>query len=229
MKAVILAAGLGTRMKPLTDTVPKPMLKILNKPILEYTLKAVHDYVDEIIIVVGYKSEVIKDYFKDNYRNVPITYIEQPEQLGTGHAVLCAAPFIKDKFILIPGDDFIQPSLIENLTKHNLAVAAVKVENPKSFGIIEVKDDYIIGFEEKPSNPKSNIASTAIWVMNKKLLDIMKSLPKSPRGEYEITDALRELIKTEKVYCEIVDSGWMPIGYPEDLNKVEKYLGEQND
>ena len=224
MKALVFAAGLGTRMRPLTDDVPKPLLRVSGKPLLEYNLDAVHDFVDEIIIVVGYKAAMIKDFFKDEFKGVPIKYIEQKEQLGTGHALLVAEKELDDRFIIVLGDDFITRSAFEKAVKHDLCVIAAKVANPQRFGILEIKDNIVVGLEEKPENPKSDLANTGSWVMDRRLIDLMKQQPKSPRGEYEITDALKALIKEDKVFCVVIDKGWIPVGYPDDLNKVEDFL-----
>jgi len=228
MQALIFAAGLGTRMRPLTNTTPKPLLKILQKPILEYNLEAVHDLIDEIIIVIGYKGDMIKEYFKDNFKGTPIKYAEEKELLGTGHALLCAQHLIKDKFLIMLGDDYITKQVIQKALQHDLCVVATKVEHPERFGILEVDNNNLIkGLEEKPQQPKSNLANIGLWVMNKKLVHLMKQQPKSPRGEYEITDALKALVKTDKVYCETIINGWIPIGYPDDLKKVETFLKQK--
>jgi bifunctional UDP-N-acetylglucosamine pyrophosphorylase/glucosamine-1-phosphate N-acetyltransferase len=224
MQAVILAAGLGTRMRPLTNDTPKPLLKVLGRPLLEYNLEALKEFVDEIIIVVGYKSEMIKSYFGHSFKGKPIRYVEQKEQLGTGHALLCAEPMIKDRFIIILGDDFAAAEVIRKAVMHRLCVVARKVGDPERFGIVETSNGYVTGLEEKPARPKSDLANTGIWVMDRKIIELMKRQGKSKRGEYELPDALLELIKTEKVSCEAITEGWIPIGYPDDLKKLEIYL-----
>ena len=223
-QAVILAAGMGTRMRPLTYECPKPMINVAGKPLLEHNLDAVHGFVDEIIVVVGYKGEMIKKYFKGKFKGIKMGYVEQKEQMGNGHALLCAENKIKDKFIVIQGDDFITKDVIKKALNHDLCVVAKEVTNPKRFGILEVKNNSIIGFEEKPKNPKSNLANIGVWHMDKKLVELMKLQKKSKRGEYELTDALKALIKKERVYCEIIEEGWIPVGYPEDLRKIESFL-----
>ncbi|MFH0836787.1 MAG: sugar phosphate nucleotidyltransferase [Candidatus Aenigmatarchaeota archaeon] len=225
MKAVILAAGKGTRMRPLTNTVPKPLLKISGKPILEHNLDAVHGFVNEIIIVIGYLGEQIKNYFGNDFKGIPIKYIEQKEQLGTGHAIICAEPFLDDKFMIIVGDDFFAKNVIEKASKHNLCVVASRVTDPERFGVFELDDDNkLISLEEKPATPKTNYVNTGLWVMNKQIIELMKKQNLSKRGEFELTDALKEMMKTNKIHCETIENGWIAIGYPDDLNKVEKYL-----
>ncbi len=117
MKAVILAAGEGKRLRPFTETMPKVMLPVANKPILEHVFDALKKAgIDEIIIVVGYKKEVIMDYFKD-YKEVKIKYVTQDKQLGTAHAFLQAKKHIKDDFIVVSGDNIIDHKSIINLIK----------------------------------------------------------------------------------------------------------------
>jgi len=229
MQAVILAAGRGTRMRPLTDETPKPMLRILGKPLLEYILEAAEPFVDEFIIIVGYKAEAIKAYFGNQFKGIPIIYQEQKELLGTGHAIMSAENLIGDRFLMLNGDDYVTRGVIEKAIRYPLCIITKTVDNPSRFGIVESENGIVTGFEEKPPKPKSRMASTNIWVMNRKLVELMKKQPRSERGEYEITDALKELIKTEKVNCEAITVGWMPVGYPEDLEKLKAYIEGEKD
>src|SRR3989344_1124817 len=105
MQAVIMAAGKSTRTYPLTLTRPKPLLPIANKPLLEHTLDNLHGTADEIILIVGYKKEMIRDKFGKSYKGMRLRYVNQKEQLGTGHALLMAKPFITGRFIVMAGDD----------------------------------------------------------------------------------------------------------------------------
>ena len=120
MKAVILAAGEGKRLRPFTETMPKVMLPVANKPILEYIVDAVKNCgIDEIIIVVGYKKEVIMEYFK-NYKDCKITYVTQENHLGTAHALLQAKHKLDDTFIVLSGDNIIDQESIEQFSLHLL-------------------------------------------------------------------------------------------------------------
>ncbi|MCH8872063.1 NTP transferase domain-containing protein [candidate division KSB1 bacterium] len=115
MQAVILAAGKSTRTYPLTLTKPKPLLKAANKTILEYNLEAIKDIADEIIIVVGYKKDMIKNFISKNYPDLNVKYVEQKDQLGTGHAVSILEDQIKGKFLLIFGDNIYSKKDIEEI------------------------------------------------------------------------------------------------------------------
>lgn len=217
MKAIILAAGKSTRLYPLSLTKPKPLLKIANKTILEHNLEHLKGIIDEAIIVVGYKKEMIKDFLGYEFEGIKIKYVEQKEQLGTGHAVLCAKDYINDdeKFFIVPGDDMFSKVDINNCLKHDLCVLAKKADDPSKWGII-VKDteSNIIDIEEKPKEPKSNLANTAFWLMDKRIFKYIKRQEKTERFEIEITSALKEMIKETKVFCQDVKDYWLPIGYP---------------
>src|SRR3989344_2071773 len=122
MQAVILAAGKSTRTYPLTLTRPKPLLKAANKTILEHNLDNLNGAVDEVILIVGYKMEMIREKFGNNYNTIKIKYIEQKEQLGTGHAAMLAEPYIKDKFILMAGDDIYSRDDIKKCVKYPYSI-----------------------------------------------------------------------------------------------------------
>lgn len=227
MKAIILAAGKSTRMHPLTLTTPKPLLKILNKTILEHNLESLKGIISEAIIVVGYKKEMIINAIGKKFQGIKITYIEQKEQLGTGHAVLCAKGHITkgEKFLIVPGDDLFSKKDIQNIVKHDLCVLAKEVSDAEKWGIFVVdKKNNITGIEEKPANPKSNLASTGLMVMDFRLLNSLMNQKKTKRGEIEIPSALNELVKKEKVFCKKVEDYWIPVGYPWNILEATEFL-----
>lgn len=229
IQAVILAAGKSTRTYPLTITKPKPLLKILDKTIIEHNLEALNGLVNEVIIVVGYKKEMIKKTIGNNYKNIKIKYIEQKQQLGTGHAVKIVEKYIKDRFILFGGDDLFSKEDISQCIKHNLCILAQKVDQPKKFGILELKGNSLKKIIEKPSNPKNNLANTGLYVLNKQIFNATPG--KSKRNEIEFTDFVNELAKKEKIIVEKVKDYWLPIGYPWNyleanvfmLNRIKKW------
>lgn len=227
MKAIILCAGKSTRLYPLTLTCPKPLIKIANKTILEHNLEELSGLIDEAIIVVGYKKEMIIDAIGKNFGKIKISYVEQIEQLGTGHAILCAKDKIKDneKFLIVPGDDLFSKIDIKNCLKYEFSVLCKEVSDPEKWGIVvSDKTGFIIDIEEKPKHPKSNTANTALWVMNKDIISIMEKQKKSIRGELEITCALKEFIKKNKVKCVTVLDYWLPIGYPWHIIEANEFL-----
>jgi len=202
MDAVILAAGEGTRLRPLTSTRPKPMLPVGGKAILEWGLEALAaGGVDKVVIVVGYKKEVISSFFGKEYAGIKIEYVEQREQLGTAHAVSMAEGKVSGEFYVMNGDLIISSSLIEKfISDHRKAKAAnsmclVEVADPKHFGIVELKGNIVRGIEEKPERPKSNLANAGIYLFSGEIFNAIRKVRKSERLEYEITDAISMLIE----------------------------------
>ncbi len=222
MKAIILAAGEGKRLRPLTLKNPNVLVEVCGKSILEHNLDALDGTADTAIIVVGYLKEQIMNKFGLRYKNIKISYAIQKELLGTGHAIMQAAPLLKEgeEFIIIPGDDLFSKEDIKRCANHNYSILTAEAEHPEQFGVIEEKEGIIVGIEEKPENPKTNLVSTGLWKMDTKIIGLMKKQEKTKRNEYEITSALAELIKTEKVYCEKVRGYWIPINSLEQLENA---------
>lgn len=225
MQAIILAAGESTRTHPLTINKPKPMLKIANKRIIEHTFEQIKDLVDEAIIIVGFKKEMIQEFLGEEFLGIPITYVEQKERLGTGHAILQAKNLIKGKTLILPGDDFFMNEDLKELSKNDYGVLVKEVDNPKAFGIMDVDDKgRTIGIIEKPQNPTSNLANTACWVLEKDFLKHLEKIKPSSRGEIEATDIIK-MLAIEGKNIELVKSKhWMPIGYPWHLINANEYL-----
>ena len=216
MRAVILAAGKSTRTYPLTLTKPKPMLKAANKPLLEHNLGAIKDFVSEAIIVVGYKKEMIEAYFGSKYKSIKIKYVEQKEQLGTAHAISLLEPHIKGKFLLLMGDDLYSKHDIKRCIKHDYSIMVAKTKNPQNFGVVVERNDVMEDLIEKPQHFVSDLISTALYVLDRKIFECIKKIEKSSRGEFELPDAVRLLSKKEKIRC-VKSMNWISVGYPWDL------------
>ncbi|PKP54488.1 MAG: glucose-1-phosphate thymidylyltransferase [Candidatus Altiarchaeales archaeon HGW-Altiarchaeales-3] len=237
MDAVILAAGEGTRLRPLTSTRPKPMLQVAGKPILEWDIEALTriGIFNKIILVTGYRSEKIKDYFGDEFNNIKIQYIEQKEQLGTAHAISVVSEHVNGDFLVMNGDLLISNELIDDLIKnhknHNpsASLSLIKVDNPSHFGVVELKNDKVISIEEKPRYPRSNLANAGIYIFSTEIFDALKKVEKSIRAEYEITDAIDMLIHDGKNDKNMVHGFeckglWMDIGRPWNLLDANEIL-----
>ncbi len=230
MKAVIMAAGKGERCYPLTLTRPKPMLKIMDKTVLEHNLEQINGLVDEAIIVVGYKKEMIKEKFKKKYKKIKITFVEQEKQLGTGHALMQAEKFINGKFILMNGDDLFSRTDIEKCLLHDYAILGQEVKDPERFGIIYCDKKILKNIVEKSENPKSGFANIGLYILDDRIFEILKNMKKTKRNEYEITTAINEFAKIRKIFCEKVRDYWLPITYPWNyleanvfmLNRIKK-------
>ncbi|MCX6815800.1 MAG: sugar phosphate nucleotidyltransferase [Candidatus Aenigmarchaeota archaeon] len=227
MKIVILAAGKGVRMNHLTLDRPKPMIEIDNHPFLAYLFEIIHNsgFVDKDIgIVVGYKKEKIVDFLKS--KNLKCKIIEQKEQIGTAHAIGCAQRFVnKDNFLVIMADNIYSENDIMSIKKDDdfCYMAGYHHDDPRRFGIIVEKDGFVEKLVEKPDHPPSNMINTGLYKFTPEIFEAIKTIHKSPRGEYEITDAIMLLAKKKKVRV-IHAKTWIDLGKPEDIEKVEEFL-----
>jgi len=223
MQAVILAAGKSTRTYPLTLTKPKPLLKVANKTLLEYNLDGLKEIVKEIIIVVGYKDDMIKDFLKNKYKNFKIRFVEQKEQLGTGHALLITEKYIKNEFVFLYGDDIYSEEDFKNILKNKYAILTKKVKNPELFGVIVQNNNILVNIVEKPQLFVSDLVSCGLFHFDKKIFSLLKKIRKSKRGEYEITDGIKKLTMEKDIYC-VESKQWLSICYPWDLLYADKIL-----
>ena len=224
MKAVILAAGKSTRMRPFTVDKPKQLLPILDKTLIQRSIESLKGVVDEAVIVVGYCKEQIINRLGNNYQNIKIKYVEQKEQKGTGHALLQAKPELKGKFLLLNGDDLYSNKDINSCVKHDLCVLAKKVNDPEKWGVFNVEKGILKGVEEKPQKPRSNLANTGCYVLDDRIFQYLQKIRPSQRGELEVTSALNEMCKEHKIFVEEVRDYWLPIGYPWHLLEANVFF-----
>ncbi len=228
MKAVILAAGKSTRTYPLTLTKPKPLLKVSNITLIEHNLTQLVDLVDEVIIVIGYKGSMIKKHLGNSFQRIKIKYVEQKQQLGTGHAVQQAEKFIKDeRFIVMMADDLYFRGDIRKCLRYDLAVLAKRVEDYGNFGVFTKKGDKVFDLVEKPQEFVSDLANAAFYVFTEKIFESLKKIKKSPRGELELTDALSELAKKNDIFC-VEAMMWLPVGYVWNLLDADQVIRDQD-
>jgi len=224
MQAVILTAGKSTRTYPLTLTQPKALIKVANKPILQRNIEQLAGLVEEIILIVGYKADMIKNYFGNEFAGIKLKYIEQKEQLGTGHAMMQVKDHVQDRFLVLMGDDIYMHDAIKKCLDHKYAVLAEYVEDPSRFGVFISENGFVNGFVEKPKEFVSDLANTGLYLLDKKIFD--EHAEKSERGEYELTDSVLKLSKKEKVSCIEAKDSWISIGYPKDILNANKKLLE---
>jgi UDP-N-acetylglucosamine diphosphorylase/glucosamine-1-phosphate N-acetyltransferase len=236
MKAVVLAAGEGVRLQPITATRPKHLIKVAGKPILEHCVDALKSCgLTEIVIVTHYMSDAIRQYFGDGEKlGVKIAYVEQAEMLGTGDAVSAVEPYVDGDFVLVYGDLLFAPDVIKNVihsyeTEKTAAVmAVVPVEKPESYGIVELENEKAVKrIIEKPAlgRAPSNLANAGLYVFSKEVFDKLRQTKASVRGEWELTDALSLLIKDENTVLatEISKGDWIDIGRPWDLLEANSW------
>ena len=230
MKAVILAAGEGVRLQPITATRPKHLIRVGGKAILEHCLDALKACgITEALIVTHYMGDAIRSHFGDGSKfGFKIEYVEQKTVLGTGNASSVAEPHVDGDFALVYGDllfssEAVKAALEAYKTGQAAAVlAVVPVEKPENYGIIELdKEKHVKRVVEKPNRHKapSNLANAGLYVFTKEIFDALRKVKRSPRGEWELTDAITMLAEEGKtvVAAEIPKEDWFDIGRPWDL------------
>lgn len=224
MKAVILAAGEGKRLRPFTEAMPKVMLPVGNKPILQHVFEAVKKSgINEVIVVVGYKKEVIMDYFKD-YKDIEINYVIQDKQLGTAHALLQTKNEIKNLFIVLAGDNIIDEKSISKLIEDNSEYSLLIKENsqPSKYGVVFLEKGKIKEIVEKPKEELGKFISTGIYKLPKSIFNKIEDL--SSDGIYDLSSVIQSIVQEKITINTIIADSWTDIVYPWDLIKVNKEM-----
>ncbi len=234
MDAVILAAGEGTRLRPLTEDKPKGMVEVDGQPLLTHCFDQVIDLgADQLVVVVGYMKEVIIDHYGDEYRGVPITYTHQREQKGLAHALLTAEDHVDDDFMLLLGDNIFQANLGDVVNRHQeqradaaFLVEEVPWEDASRYGVCDTnKYGEITDVVEKPDEPPSNLVMTGFYTFTPAIFHACELVQPSDRGEYELSDAIDLLLDSGRTIDAIRLDGWrIDVGYPEDRDEAEKRL-----
>jgi glucose-1-phosphate thymidylyltransferase len=239
MKAVVLAAGEGTRLRPLTEDKPKGMVEVAGKPILTHCFEQLADLgADELLVVVGYRKEAIIEHYGDEFEGTPITYTHQREQKGLAHALLTVEEQIDDDFMLMLGDNIFRANLsdVVNRQREDRADAAFLVEEvpwdeASRYGVCDTnKYGEIVEVVEKPEDPPSNLVMTGFYTFTPAIFHACHLVQPSNRNEYEISDAIDLLIHSGRTIDAIRMDGWRnDIGYPEDRDQAEERLLEEDE
>ena len=222
MKAVILAAGEGVRMRPLTLTVPKPLVEIAGKPLIRHTVDALPECTSEIIIFVGYLGAQIENYFFEHPPRVPVRFIWQREKTGTARALELCQPFLSQRqpFLILFADDIHSGESIKKLVKHEHALLVSFSRVPEKFGVvIQTPGGYVQSIVEKPKTPPTNMVSTGAMVVTPSIFNYQA--PRHSSGEYYLTAMLDQYVRDFDM--KIVQAPfWIPIGTSEDIVLAEK-------
>ena len=235
MKAIILSAGEGSRMRPLTLTKPKTMLPVAGKPIIQYNIESLRNNgITDILLIVRYKEEMVRDYFGDGSDfGVNISYKTQKDFLGTANAISYGEDFIEDSLIVLNGDIILDDEIIgEIIEKYNYLnpdtlMVLTEVDNPSAFGVVEVEDGNVKSIVEKPKKGEepSNLINTGIYIFDKDIFEKIKKTEISERGEYEITDSLSmQIADGKKVIGHKTNKDWIDVGRPWELIEVNEEL-----
>ena len=225
MRAVILAAGEGKRMHPLTYTRPKVMLPIAGKPILEHLLLRFKEAgISDFLLVIGYHGEIVQDYFGDGKRwGTKIDYVIQRKQLGTADAVKMVKRLVSTRFLIANGDVIVKKEDIAGLAaRDGNTMGLVKKQDAVGLGVVEVKYNKIVRIYEKMEKPPTQLVNTGIYLLTSEIFSAISATPESPRGEYELTDSLQLLIdRGTTVFYHMLDY-WLDLSYPWDLLQVSE-------
>jgi len=237
MRALILAAGEGTRLRPLTSNIPKPMLPVAGKPYLRHLLRALGAVgIEEALMVVGWRSSRIREYFSDDKRSegVRITFLEQRERKGTAHAISLGRDHLDGQFLCVNGDVLVSEEDVRGIV--NLAqqdsrnvLGAVRVNDPRRFGVIEQRDGKLVSIEEKPETPRGDMINAGMMVLEPGIFRAIEETPLSRRGELEITDTLSLLARRQEVLVYPLNGIWMDLARPWDLLNANELLMERID
>lgn len=234
MKAVILAAGEGTRLRPKTDTKPKPLVNVAGKPILSHCFETLLEIgIDEAVVVVGYKKDQIIDRYGDAYDDLALDYAHQSERKGLAHAVSMAEPFVDDDFLVLNGDNIYRANLDAVLAHHKqtdaaitFPVAEVSTETAKGGAVcVFDDDDNVVGLMEKPETLPSTTTPMAAYVLPPEVFHACRLIRPSGRGEYELPAAVDTLIYAGYPVETVPFEGWKRnINTPEDLSRATEKL-----
>lgn len=233
IRAIIPVAGIGTRLRPHTYTLPKVLLNVAGKPILGHILDRIKiEGISKVTFIVGYLGEKVKEYVDKNYE-FDAEYIEQIEQNGLGHAIhLAKETFGDDELLIILGDTVFDVDLMKMITSKYSALGVKKVEDPRRFGVAIVENDFITKLIEKPETPISKFAIVGLYyIKNSKLLtqcldEIIQNNIRT-KGEYQLTDALQLMLEKGEKFIPFLVEGWFDCGKPETLLSTNHHLLEK--
>ncbi|MFJ3665132.1 glucose-1-phosphate thymidylyltransferase [Streptomyces sp. NPDC090106] len=236
MKALVLSGGAGTRLRPITHTSAKQLVPVANKPVLFYGLEAIAEAgISEVGIVVGDTADEIREAVGDGSKfGIEVTYIPQEAPLGLAHAVLIAQEFLgDDDFVMYLGDNFIVggiTGLVDEFRGDRPAaqILLTRVPDPTSFGVAELDaQGRVIGLEEKPKEPKSDLALVGVYLFTPAIHEAVRSIEPSWRGELEITHAIQWLIDQQRDVRSTTISGyWKDTGNVTDMLEVNRSVLE---
>ena len=230
MHAIIPVAGVGTRLRPHTHTLPKVLLNVAGKPILGHILdKLLEEGVTSATIIVGYYGELVEEYVRANY-SFDVTFVEQAVREGLGHSVyLARETFGETPLLIILGDTIFNVDLRPVLASEYSTLGVKTVEDPRRFGVVEMNGEFVEHLVEKPEVPKTNLAIVGLYfIKNPALLsDCLAELvdnDRRTRGEFQLTDALQMMIDRGEKFSTFPVESWYDCGKPETLLETNRHL-----
>jgi glucose-1-phosphate thymidylyltransferase len=223
MQALILAGGEGTRLRPLTNDRPKGMVVLNGEPLLAHVVRQLPDSVTDVVIVVGYKGEKIKDFFGDSWEGRTFHYVLQEKQQGTWDAVYLAKPLIRERFVMLYGDDIGDKEALTKASEYEYALLVAEKDHPERYGVVELNSDGTLKqIIEKPEHPTTNLVNSGAMILSPDAFDIEPFLHER-LGEYLLTDLL-SIIAAKKSVQVVKQNQWITVTYPEDVPEAERLL-----
>jgi NDP-sugar pyrophosphorylase family protein len=222
--AVILAAGESKRTRPLTSQRPKPLIPLLGKPLLAHILDELFGLVERVTLVVGYRADEIKAAFGDSYRGMALRYVLQEQVNGTAGALLAVGQ-IDEPFFLLYGDNLIAHADVLGVCAQRPSLAGMRVEDARSFGVLQIADGRVLSILEKPDHPPPGaLANPGIYHLDAAAFPALARIAPSPRGEYELTDLVGMLASEGRVGYHVCTGFWVPVGTPWEALSAAQFL-----
>lgn len=222
MQCVILAAGKGSRLRPLTDEKPKPLVEVCGKPLLDHIVSAFPSSITELIIVTGYKGEMIREYCGEVFHGRSVTYVTQEEINGPAQALWLCKDLIKGRFLFMFADDIHGKDDLARAVSYTRSILATTSETPERFGVlVRNPDGTIAQMKEKPEFPQSNLVATGPMVLD---TNIFNYPPEAPINDEYFMPEIIMRYKADYPIAVVEENLWLAIGYPEDIDRAEKYL-----
>ena len=229
--AVVLAAGEGTRLRPLTHNRPKPMLPAANQPILQHVLDAlVEAGMDRIIIVVGYRRDRVQEYFGPHYRDVPVEYVKQEKQLGSGHALLQVRRAVDGPVLVVNGDQLVGAAGISRVAQAfgdgGTVVGVVERADASRYGVVELDGQQVSALIEKPDRGDYRLLNAGVYAFDEEIFDVIEETPLRD-GELFLPDVIGRQIDSGAVRAVRLEGLWADATYPWDLLDVATEILER--
>lgn len=228
--AVVPVAGAGTRLRPHTYTYPKVLLTVGDKPIIGHILDDLQKAgIRKVCLVIGYLGDKIKEYVSAEYPHLRVTYVEQPEPKGLGHAIWLTRGAVAGPVLVMLGDTILDADIAKFLGPGDDRIAVKEVADPRRFGVVETKRGYISALAEKPEKPRTNLAIVGIYSFgNSQLLynslERLLASGRTTRGEIQFTDALALLVADGHRIRPVPIEGWFDCGKPETLLETNRHI-----
>ncbi|HVK39962.1 MAG TPA: sugar phosphate nucleotidyltransferase [Candidatus Kapabacteria bacterium] len=230
MRAIIPVAGVGTRLRPHTHSLPKVLLSVAGKPILGHILdKLLAEGITSATIVVGYMGDLVETYVRENY-DFDVEFVQQPVREGLGHSIYLAKDALgDDPVLIILGDTIFEVDLRPVLASETSALGVKSVEDPRRFGVVEMHGETVSHLVEKPEVPPTNLAIVGLYFIKhpRLLVECLEQLvaeDRRTRGEYQLTDALQMMIDRGERFTTFPVEGWFDCGKPETMLETNQHL-----